>query len=149
MRSVLGGLVFDQLSGPSTSCHQKDLLPLHAWQPTVSDIVNRYATGISEAEARSRNAWTLLFIACLKVHYCGGKSWSDLLLCQGPPSESQLRCLWRIWQLSGTLNDLNPGEIAPSSITSELEGKDIDYGGNEVCTARPMTLDQLLPGLPL
>ena len=56
MRSVLGGLVFDQLSGPSTPCHQKDLLPLPAWQPTVSDIVDRYATGISEAEARSRNA---------------------------------------------------------------------------------------------
>jgi len=50
--------------------------------------------------------------------------------------------------LAGILNELNPGSIQFSSISDEMKGRDIDYVGNEVCTAVPLSLRQVVPGLP-
>ena len=120
MKLLLGGLVFDRLNqGPSTERLQKDLLPLPAWIPSAADIVEQSETSVTVIEARSRNAWLLLCIACINSHYSGDRSGSELLVCVGPPSPAQLSSLWRIWYLAGTLHELNPGDIAVSSIEEE------------------------------
>ena len=144
MKLLLGGLVFDRLNqGPSTKRLQKDLLPLPAWIPSAADIVEQSETLVTVIEARSRNAWLLLCIACINSHYSGGRSGSELLVCVGPPSPAQLSSLWRIWYLAGTLHELNPGDIAVSSIEEVMKGRDSDYSGNEICVAAPLTLPQV------
>ena len=76
--------------GPSTERLQKDLLPLPAWIPSAADIVEQSETPVTVIEARSRNAWLLLCIACINSHCSGGRSGSELLVCVGPPSPAQL-----------------------------------------------------------
>ena len=40
------------------------------------------------------------------------------------------------------------GPFAPSAIEKELEGRRVNYQGEEVGTCHPLTLEQVLPALP-
>ena len=106
------------------------LRPVHNW-------------GASPCPRRAR---LLLMLTTTNFHWALGCSTvADVPL--GPPSKAQYAAICRLAVAADILLEQNPGKLDNRDWAEELNQK-VNYEGDVVLTARPLSLERILPGLP-
>ena len=169
--SPLGDLVrevlrtsFTFVEASSKSVRQRDLLPLpipRNWAPFAGFL------GQFVGERRHRNShrlrrlrrelhgvgcWSLLTICVLNFLYAGVNHLHELRICRGKPRPAQLSALRRIVRDAHWLVKRAPEDgVAHTTFQhfpQVLKRKRVGYTGEEVSRPQPLTLLEIIPGLP-
>ena len=169
--SPLGGLVrevlrtsFTMVKASGKSVRQRDLLPLPvpwSWAPfaeflwqTVDEQRHRSSHRVRRRrrELHGVGCWSLLAICVLNFLYAGGNHLHELRVCRQKPRLAQLAALRRIVRDARWLVERAPkdgvAQTTSQNFPQVLKRKRAGYTGEAISRPQPLTLLEIIPGLP-
>ena len=169
--SPLGDLVrevlrtsFTIVKASGNFVRQRDLLPLHvpwSWAPFAEALwhaVDERRHRSSHWDRRRRRelhgvgCWSLLAICVLKFLYSGLGHLHELRVCREKARPAQLAAIRRIVRDARWLVERAPedgvAQTTTQNFTQVLKHKRVGYTGEEISRPEPLSLLEIIPGLP-